>query len=172
MLPDPLREGGTADLFLSFKDEFHIVAKLAGPHQIFKGLDVHEQLSLVIIRPPCIDGVPSARVLPDDRLERIRIPLFQGLRRLDIVVAVDQDGLQGGIDGLARENYGITIARADLYMVGTGFGEEGGKSFRTPLHVGFMLRLRAHGRNPEQGEQFAKEPVPVVHDVLFHLYGD
>ena len=54
----------------------------------------------------------------------------------------------------------------------TGFGEEGGKSFRAPLHVGFMLRLSAHGRDPEQGEQFAKEPVLVVHDVLFHLYGD
>ena len=103
-----------AYLFLTFNDEFHIVLQEAVPEQVLECLDMHESLAFVIIGTASPDG-PVVYY----RLERVAVPLLKGLRRLHIIVDIDQDGLERRVQDLAGEYDRVSLCRADHGLVGT-----------------------------------------------------
>ncbi len=62
--------------------------QLAGAYQELKSLDVHEQLTLVIVGSATPDGI-----VVDYRLKGVGLPFLQRFGRLHIVVSVHQNGL-------------------------------------------------------------------------------
>ena len=103
-----------AYLFLTFNYEFHIVSEETAPEQVLECLKVHECLALVVIGTASPDG-PVVYY----RLERVAVPLLKGLRRLHIIVAIDQDGLERRVQDLAGEYDRVSLCRADHGLVGT-----------------------------------------------------
>ena len=161
MLLYPCSEMLASDLLLSFDDEFHIVLQQAVPQEVFEGLHVHECLALVVIGAASPDGS-----VMDYRLERVTVPFLERLRRLHVIMTIDKHSLEGRVHCLAGEDHRVALCRIDSGLVSSGFLQQ----FRHPLgtenHVALVLRLCAHGRNPEESEQFLIEPFAVLIDVL------
>ena len=62
--------------------------KLTGAYQELERLDVHEQLTLIIIGSAAPDGI-----VMNYRLKGVGLPFLQRFGRLHIVVSVHQNGL-------------------------------------------------------------------------------
>ena len=81
-----------AGLFLALDDELHVHRQFdALPHVGLQRLDVGVDLALVVAGAA---GVNHA--VPDHRFEGRVVPQVQRINRLDIVVAVEQQGLAVG----------------------------------------------------------------------------
>ena len=146
------------------------MTELSGAEQEFKGFQVHEQLAFVIIGSAGIDRLlPRCGIFCDHRFERIGAPFLQRLRRLHIIMAIDQYRLPGRIEDFLAEDHRIARCRIDPGLVRTGLQQEVPQPFGTPDHVRFVLRLGADGRNPQQRKKLVKEPLPVRFDVCFHI---
>ena len=129
----------------------------------FKSLDMHEQLTFVII---CTSGIDST--IPDFRLERIRMPQIDRIYRLDIIMTIDKHGRQRRIHHLLAEDHRMTGSRIYGSLISTRLHKKFHKSFGTTLHIRLMLLKRAHRRNSEQREEFLKETLLVCFNILFH----
>ena len=130
---DPFRERRRTHFFLAFKDELDVVTEPAGADQIFKSLDMHERLALVVIRASCIDGSVA-----DLRLEGRRDPQVERIDRHHIVVAVDQHGRQLGIEYLFTVDHRMSGGLHDLGLVGAGSQQQLGQALGTTVHVGLV----------------------------------
>ena len=138
-------------------------------HLVLKSLQVHEQLPLVVIGTAGIDGfLPGSRILGDNGLKRVCTPLLQRLRRLHVIVSVNQDGLRGA-DVLIAEDYGVTGRLVDGGLVCARLLKQFHKTVGTAAHIGLVLRPGADGRNPQQRKKFFKETLLVLLDVLLHI---
>ena len=111
----------------------------------FKCLDMHEQLSLVII---CSTGIDSS--VTNLRLERIRMPKLDRIDRLDIIMSIYKNCRKRGINNLLTEHYRMTGCRINRSLIGTGLQKKFHKSVCATLHIRLMLLKRAHRRNPQQ----------------------
>src|SRR5260370_1980594 len=81
-------EVSAAGFFLSFQQVLYIHRQCAGgPKPGFAGFDVREQLAFVVARAPRVKIFAT-----DAGIEGRAGPCIQGLRRLDIVMAVYEDG--------------------------------------------------------------------------------
>ena len=114
-------------------------------HHELEGLDVHEKLSLVVIRSTRIDCPVT-----DFRLERIGVPQFDRIHRLDIIMAVNEYGRKRRIHCLLSEYYRMAGSRIDGSLVCASFFQELHQSLRTAQHVRLVLLKRADRRNPEK----------------------
>ena len=98
--------------------------ELLGLYKIFKSLDVHEQLALVVVGA----SSPDSPVV-DFGLERIGIPLLQRLGRLDIVVAVNHNGLGLRVYHFLAEDYRVAGCRINVCLVCSGLFKQFNESF-------------------------------------------
>ena len=166
----PGGEGGTAHFLFTLEDDFHVMPEEPLLVQEPESLQVHEQLALVVVRATGVDRfLPGGRVLGEDRLERVRTPLVQRLRRLHVVVAVHENRLRGAGHGLATEDDGISRGLIDGGLVGAGREEEFRQAAGAAVHVGLVFRLRADGGDAQQGEELLEEAFAVLFDIGFHL---
>ena len=172
MLFRPGGQRGASHLFFPLEDELHVVAQETFRQHVLEGLQVHEQLSLVVVGATGVDGgLPGDGVLGEHGLERIRPPLVQRLRRLHVIVSIHEDRLLRPGDDLGAEDDRIALRLVDAGLVGAG-GEE---KFRQPagaaVHVGLVFGLRADGRDAQEGEELLEEAFAVLVDIGFHLVG-
>ena len=166
----PGGEGGASHLFFSLEDELHVMLQQALLEQVLEGLQVHEQLTFIVVRAAGVDGLfAGGRVLGEDGLEGAGAPLVERLRRLDVVVAVDEHRLLGAGHGLGAEDDGVAGGLIDGGLVGPGGGEELRQPACAAIHIGLILRLGADGGDTQEGEKFFKETFAVLVDIGFHL---
>ena len=100
----------------------------------FERLDMHEELSLVIICTAGIDGTVT-----DFRFKRIRMPECDRIDRLDIIVSVNKDCRKRRIYHLLAEYYRMPGGRIDSCFICTCLHEQFYKSFSTALHIRLVL---------------------------------
>ncbi len=164
----PSGKGRAAYLFLAFEDELDVMMKEPRPHLVLKGLQVHEQLPFVVIGAAGIDGfLPRCRVGCDDGLEGVRTPLLQRLRRLHVIVPINEDGLWRA-DVLVAIDHGMAGRVVYGGLVHARFLEERHQALCAAAHIGPVLRLGADGRNPEERKQLLVKTFFVLLDVLLH----
>ena len=168
-----LRPGGqrrTAHFLFALEDELHVMPQETLLEQELEGLQVHEQLALVVVRAAGVDGfLPGGRVLGEDRLERIGAPLLQRLRRLHVVVAVHEHRLRGAGHGLDAVDDGVALGLVHGSLVGAGRDKQFRQAAGAAVHVGLVFRLRADGGDAQQGEKLLEEAFAVLFDIGFHL---
>ena len=120
------------------------------------GLEVHEDLALVVGRAARVD-----LAVADGGLKRRRLPELDGIDRLDVVVAVEEDrrrafgaepvAIDDGVAGRFEEP---DIGQADAaHLVGRPFG--------AAAHIAGMLRQRADARNREVSLQLLDVAVTI-----------
>ena len=119
------------------------MAKFPGLDKIFKGFYVHEQLAFVIVCSAGVDGIPSGRIFLYDGLERIGVPFLQRLRRLDIIVAIDHDGLQFRVDYLLAEDHRVAVAGVYTSLIRSGLHQQDRQPFSAATHVFLMFLFGA-----------------------------
>ena len=146
------------------------MAKFAATKEIFKSLDVHKELTFVIVGSTGIDGLLTGRVLFDHRFERIRVPLFKRLRRLHVIVAINHHSLPLRVDDLLAEHHRITLARIDSGLVGPSLQKQLLQPLGATFHILLVVLLRADGRNPQEREQLLEEPFPVFLNIFLHSF--
>ena len=170
VLLHPSRKGWTADLLLPLEDELHVMAKFAATEEIFKSLDVHKELALVIIGPSGVNRLLTGRILLDHRFERISVPFLKRFRRLHVIVAVNQHGLPLRVYDLLAEHHGVALARINSGLVGTRLQKQLLQPLGATFHILLVVLLRADGRNPQEREQLLKEPFPVFLNIFLHSF--
>ena len=122
----------------------------AAEHEL-KGLQMHEKLAFVVVGAAAVDGfLAGIGILGYNGLEGVCTPFFQRLRRLNVIVAVNKYRLVRRIQYLLSEYYRISCRRVNRCLVGTGLQKQFYKPLGTFLHVAFVLRLGADGRDPQQ----------------------
>ncbi len=84
---DPLDDRLPADLLLRVEREAHVHRELARCSELARGFDEHEQLSLVVRDPSCVEPAVALR-----QLERRRLPELEWVRGLHVEVRVGEDG--------------------------------------------------------------------------------
>ena len=138
------------------------------PHLVLKSLEVHEQLPLVVIGSAGVNSLlPGSRIVGNNRLERVCTPFFKRLRRLHVIVPVNQDGL-GGADVLAAEDDGMACRFINIGLVRARLHQKFHKAFRAAAHIGLVLGLGADGRDPQQRKKLFEKTFLVLLDVLLH----
>ena len=139
------------------------MGELAAAHQVLKGLDVHEQLALVVVGPAAPDGP-----VVDLRVEGIVVPFVQRLHWLDVVVAVDQHGTGLRVDDLLAEDDRMAGGLADAGFVGARFEQQVGEGLGAEIHICLVFGLGADGWDAQERKQLFEEALPVLLDVFFH----
>src|SRR4051812_32524349 len=109
-------------------------------------LDMQEELTLVV------DGSARKNLsVADGWLKRGRCPQIERLRRLDIVVAVDQNRWRARRISPLTDHYRMTGGRIDLRR-DSNLVERSLHPFSSPLRISVVLGLRAYTRNSEEVE--------------------
>ena len=130
---------------------------------------MHKKLTLVVIGAAGVNGIfPGGRVFGDNGLEGVCTPFFQGLRRLDVVVAIDQDGLRR-TDVFTAENHRMPGGFIYAGLIGPGFFQKLNQPFRTAVHILFMIFFGAHGGDSQKREKFLLHSCPILLDVSVHV---
>ena len=151
-----------ADLLLALDDEFEVDRLVSGLDHRLEGLDVHEHLALVVTRTPGKDGALGMQFrLADDRLERRGSPEIERIRRLDVVVSIDEDRRQGRVHNPLPVHDRIAGGLHDLHTVGPRLAQVICHGFRAADHVFLVGWVGTDGRNAEQVEQLIEKAVPV-----------
>jgi hypothetical protein len=136
-------EVGAADFFFAFEPDFDINGEFSGGAEVaFDGFEVDEELAFVVASASGVEVVAE-----DGGLEGGMVPGFDGVDRLDVVVAVEEEG--GFVEGL--EPVGVDAGRAavdageDLDVVEADFGEVAGEPLGAGLDVFVVLGLGGDG---------------------------
>ena len=152
----------TADFLFPFDDELQVDRLLARLHHGLQRLDVHEHLALVITGTPGKNGPFRMQLrLADDRLECRRGPQVERVRRLHIVVAIDQDRGEGGVDHALAINHRISRGAHHVHAVCTGFAQVIGHGFRAANHIVLVGGISTDGGNAKEVKELLEEAVLV-----------
>ena len=160
--PQERRQVAAANLLLALEHERQIAGQGgAGPEIGFDRLEMGEMLALVV------GGAAGDQRAPaDGRFEGRRLPEFERLRRLHVVVAVNQEmrapprpaGRAGEHDRMARRRTQFGL-EADLPAM---LREPGGAGAEVPL----VLRLRGNAGEAEEFAQLANEAGLVGFEIM------
>ena len=162
MAADEFRQVGAADLFFSFDDELDVGGEGIGLHHGLQGLDVHVKLPFVI------GGTPREDLaVLYDRIEGAAVPELQRIRRLYIIMPVDEDGGFGWVGDLFGVDDGMPFGGVDLGLAGAGVEEPLSYGFRTFFQVFLMLAAGADRWDAEEFQQFAEKTVFIFILVVF-----
>ena len=165
MILCPCCKRRASDLLLSLEDELHIMLQATFAHHELESLDMHEELSLIII---CSTGIDCT--VSDFRLKRIRVPELDRIYRLHVIMAVHQNCRKRRIDHLLSEHYRMAGCRKYRCLVCASLHKKLDKTLRATLHIWLVLLKRAHGRNSQKREQFLEEPFLIGFNVGFHMW--
>ena len=141
------------------------MAELLFADQVFKDLDVHEVLALVIVRAAAPDGAVF-----NDRFVGFGLPEFNGFFRLYVIVAVDHDGLRLRIELLLSEDHRMAGRLADFRRVDAGRLEQFYDLLRAAVHILLVSGVGADRGNAKLLEEFVEKTFFVLLDVLFHFH--
>ena len=159
---DEIVEVFAPDLLFAFENDLDVHRQAAVLLQVrLDRLEVHEHLALVVGGAARVD-----LAVADGRLERRRLPQVQGIDRLHVVVAVEQDGRRPGRpqpvavdDRIAGRLEQPDVLQPDAaHFVAAPFG--------TAADVGFVLGQRADARDGQQRLQFVDVSVAVDVDEI------
>ena len=165
VLGDVGLEIDAADLFLTLDQELDVHRQRPG--RLEPGLcrlQVSEHLALVVRGPASIKVAVA-----DCRLERRREPGLQRFGRLDVIMAVDeQGGFTRGPEPF-RINNRMALGGDQL-----GFQPHRGQIITDegcrPLGIGIVVRLGADAGNPDQSFELRFEVVPMPLEIRVHLF--
>ena len=99
-----------------------------------ESLDMHEKLSLVVISSTCIDGS-----ITNLRLERIRMPQFDRIDRLNVIMTIDEHCRKRRIYHLLSEDHRMSCCRIYCSLICSCLHKKLNKTLSTALHIRFML---------------------------------
>ena len=166
MALDEVVEVGRADFLFAFQDDPEVHRQPAVLLQVrFDGLEVHEDLALVVGGPARVDLAIAHR-----RFEGRRLPEIQRIDRLHVVVTVEEDGRRSlGAEPVAVDHRipgrldQPDVLHADPpHLVGGPLG--------TAAHICLVLRQRADAGDGEVGLELLDVPVAVgvdeINDVI------
>ena len=104
--------------FLAFDHEFDVARNLVRGHHGFKRLHVHEELALVVTRASGENRALGVQFrLFDHGFKRGAVPQLDGIRRLNVVVAVHQHRRLGGVHQLLSVHHGVPVGRHHFHVV-------------------------------------------------------
>ena len=151
-MPVPLQEpqkAGTSHLFLALDEEREAQRQARIPfEEPADRRNVRHQRALVVGR-----AAPPEAALPLHRLERRRPPQLQRIRRLDVIVAVDDDVRPRGGPAALGENDRMQFGLDDLHRQTEGTQQTADKLLRPP-HSVLVLRVRRNARQADVLLQF------------------
>ena len=162
-------QAARAHFFFPFDHELHIAGKTRLADHDLKGLDVHEHLAFVVRRPP--REYRSFRMnlcFLDHRLKRGRGPQIEGIRWLDIIVAVDQNGRKAFVDDVLPVDDGIARCLADLNLVTSCRLEVITNRFSRLQYVSFELGVRRDRRDFQQFDKLLDEAILILIYIAFY----
>ncbi len=149
-----------ADFLFAFDQELEVDRQRAVHRaQRLDGFDVHVHLAFVVSR--------SARVeiaVALDGLERRRSPEIERIGRLNIEVAVAQDGRLAGCVEPIGVNQRMQIGIDDLDVFEAGGAACLGDEFGSAAHVAGVFGQRADAGNSEKIFEFGKKTVFILID--------
>ncbi len=157
-----VREVAAADLLFSFDQENDIDRERSFLESFGDAEDMGQDLSFVVGRSPGKDP-PIA----DFRFKWGRTPLRKGLRRLHIVVAVDQDRSLGGI-APGFSNHNRMPRRFFLAGLQSDAPELRHQPIRTSLQIVFVGGLGGNAWKAEKFQEFLN--VRIVHKKRYILW--
>ena len=130
MLLEKRLQIGTAYFFLPFQQENQVHRQIPmGLQGIGQPAQVRHVLAFVISRAPCINSP-----LLNPRLERVGLPLLDGVHRLHIVVAVKHDRGPPSPMDIPRHDDRMTLRRMNLHLQAGGF-QTRRQPFRISQHL-------------------------------------
>jgi hypothetical protein len=159
---DEVIEVGGPDFLLALEDDLHVDGQLPGLLQVrLDGFEVHEDLALVVGRAARVD-----LAVANGGCKRRRLPQLDRIDRLDVVVAVEEDGRRAfGAqpvavhDRVARCFDEADIAEADApHLLGGPLG--------AAANVAGVLRQRADARNGEVSLQLLDVTIAIRMDIV------
>src|ERR1700686_1301665 len=154
--------------FLFTLDDYHdIYRKCSARSEVsFERLDVEENLAFVV------HGSSGEDLLvAHGWLERRRSPQLQRFGRLDVVVAIDENGrCSWRVSPLADDDR-VTGGWVDLRRH-TDFVERCLHPLGRPPRVGVVVRFGANARDAEKLEQLVVDPRVVVGEKLLEIRGN
>ncbi len=147
-----------ADFFFAFGDEADVDGECAALlEEGFEGLDVHPELALVV------DGTAGVDVaVADCGLEGWGEPFVERIRRLDVEVAVEQDGGRAGGMEVVGVDEGVACGLDDLDVVHADAGEFGGEEGGGGEDVGGVLGEGADAGDAEEGFELVEGLIAVL----------
>ena len=136
--------------------------------QKLESFQVHEKLAFIVVGATGVDGFLSGGgVRGDHGLEGVRAPFFQRLRRLYVVMSIDQDGLRGALV-VPAEHHGVPGGLVHGRLLRAGFLEQFHQAACAAVHILLVLRLGTHRGNAQEREQFLEKPFFILFDITFH----
>ena len=131
-----------AHLFFAFNHELHIAGHVALGNHGLKSLDVHKELTLVVAGAASKNGSVGVNGGGANfGLKGWSRPQIQGICRLHVVVAVDQNGWARGIDEVLAVDYRISRCGTDFDVLCSGFGQKVGDGIGRGKHRIFVSRI-------------------------------
>ena len=149
VLGDPRLEARRAVFLLPFEHEGQVDRRRpADRAQGLEGAQVHHQLALVVR-----DAAADEPAVADERLERRVLPQVEGVDRLDVVVAVDDDGRRARrlVDPAVDDR--MQVGRDDLDLGRAQAAQASRDPLRGRDHVAGVLVEGGHARDARQLEQ-------------------
>ena len=138
-------ERGRADFLFPFQDELHVVAQQAVRHQVFKGFELHETLSFVVVGTACIDASVA-----HFGFKGLRSPLFERCHGHHVVVAVDEHRGRSVAHMFLGKHERVAVAGHHLGLVGPGLQQQFAPEVGAAQHVGVVRGFGTDARNAEQ----------------------
>ncbi len=144
VLDEERAEARAADFLLALDEEDDVHGRRAGAgERLADAEDVREDLAFVVRRAPGVDAAVAER-----GFEGRRDPLIKRIGRLDIVMAVDEDGAFRRIVRRAGEDDGVPGGGADLGVEAEGLQEirePAGASGEGPRRVRLAWKSSGNG---------------------------
>src|SRR5579859_3076623 len=139
----------TSHLFLTLEQYLHVAwqGTITG-QQGFQGQDLGEVLPFIVTHPTRIKASIAYRWL-----KRRRNPFLQGIRRLNIVVSIKQDGRQIGPRDIFAKDHRPASSRQDLHRQ-TNFAHNPGDIVSNRIDP---LTIGADTRTPQVVDQAVEE---------------
>ena len=159
---DELLHRQAAHLLVALEEEAQVERQPIGSCQPgLRRLEVHEELALVVARAAGVDPVVLVA-----RLERRSDPLVQRVRRLDVVVAIDEHGgrVRAGVQPVAGDDR-VAARLVQLRVVDPDPGQLVGHPLRGAAHVVPAVGIGADRLDAQELVQAAHVLVGVVAQV-------
>jgi len=145
----------TSRLFLALEHEPEVDRQSTpGRQEGLDGFDEDRDVALVVARAAGQDAMPD-----HGRLERRRGPFGERVRRLDVVVPIDDDGGCAGRAEPVGVDHGVAARLRHVDMVETRGPEPLAEPLGGAMDVGRERRIGGHARDPQEVAERGDPPL-------------
>ncbi len=140
MLLDKCFQVRGTDFFLTFKHEFQVDGQFTGFHDGFERVQERYELAFHIGGTACKDILAA-----DSRFERIGVPLFDWICRLDVVMTVKEYGRRvlSGLQEICIDDR-MSLSGQNLRVIKAHRLKPHFEPLRRPCDILFMFRQRGY----------------------------